>query len=88
TPLVPKGNFLPGLKAYARLFERTGFVEVEVRDVYRETWLAFRQRYTRFMLADGRGFTPRGMRAAMAANIGCAWAVRQSLIAGGVKPDE
>lgn len=86
TPAVPAENYVPSLTHYGRLLRSTGFVQVRVDDVYAETWLSYREHYTRFMTNGLRFLNPRAMRALYTANVGFAWALRGSLIAHARKP--
>ena len=87
TPLVPPENHLGDRRAYARLLERCGFVDVVVIDATRETWRAFRRRFSSFVLGSASRYaSPLGVRDLLAANLACAWAIRASLLATGRKP--
>ena len=87
TPLVPPENHLPDRRAYARLLARCGFVDVVVIDATRETWRAFRRRFTAFVLGSASRYaSPLGVRDLLAANLACAWAIRASLLAAGRRP--
>lgn len=87
TPLVPPENHLRDRRAYARLLERCGFIDVVVLDVTRETWRAFRRRFTAFVLRSASRYaSPLVVRDLLAANLACAWAIRASLLATGRRP--
>ena len=88
TPLVPSANYLSGASAYAELLLRCGFADVRARDVTPETWGSYRRRLSDFVLASASRFaSPKGLRALLAANAACAFAIRSSLIAAARKPD-
>jgi ubiquinone/menaquinone biosynthesis C-methylase UbiE len=87
TLLMPPENHLAGAGAYAALLERSGFRELVLRDVTRETWHAYRRRFTRF-LAENASRYPSWLvwRDWLAANAACAWSIRASLLVAGRKP--
>ncbi|MEQ8859045.1 MAG: class I SAM-dependent methyltransferase [Pseudomonadales bacterium] len=87
TPLVPEGNHVPGLAAYAELLQRQGFQDVRTEDVTRRTWRAYRRRLTAFICArTERWRSAAGVRDLLTANAGLAWAIRACVLASATKP--
>lgn len=87
TLLVPPENHLSRPADYVDLLEGCGFADVTLRDVTRETWHAFRRRFTAFVYERPARFASLlGMRDLLAANLACAWAIRASVLAAARKP--
>lgn len=87
TPLMPPQNHLSGAAAYATLLERCGFRDLVLCDATRETWHAFRRRFTRFVAENASRYRqPLVWRDLLAANVACAWSIRASLLVAARKP--
>ena len=85
TLLTPPENHLADASDYARLLTRAGFRDVSVTDVTATTWRAYRRRLTAFIAR--RPFPGSiGFRDLVAANVACAWAVRQCVLVSARKP--
>src|SRR5262245_389073 len=80
TALMPPENHLAGISAYAALLERCGFRNPVLCDATRETWQAYRRRFTRFVTENASRYRPVLVwRDLLAANVACAWSIRTSL---------
>lgn len=81
TPLMPPGNHLADMAAYATLLERCGFRNQVLCDATRETWHAYRRRFTRFVAENTSRYGPSLVwRDLLVANVACAWSIRASLL--------
>ena len=87
TLLTPGQNHLMGASAYAKLLTCVGFHDVRVVDATAETWRAYRRRLTEF-IARRRRPGSIGFRDLFAANVACAWAVRQCVLVSARKPSD
>lgn len=79
TALVPPANYLGNRAAYVRLLEHIGFVDVEVADATAATWDGFRRHLTAYIARQGSPGA-LALRDLYAANVVCAWAVRQCVL--------